>query len=73
VRNISYILAFMGVLMQLAAAAAWWNIFRQPEPAPTAGRLQRATGRANLAAIAAMGAFGLCAVAAILAIISWMV
>jgi len=72
VRNVSYMLALIGMIVQLAAAAAWWGIFRQPETEPTAGRLQQATSRANLAAIATMGAFGLCAVAAILAILSWL-
>lgn len=71
-RNASYMLALIGMLIQLAAAAAWWNIFRQPVAKPAAGRLEYNTRSANLAAVASVTAFGICAVAAIFAIVGWL-
>ena len=72
-RNVSYMLAFIGMFVQLGATAAWWNIFRQPIPAPSAGRLKQDTRRANSAAIATVAAFGLSVVAAFLAIVGWII
>ena len=71
-RDASYILALIGMFILLAAGAAWWDIFRQPETVPSSGRVQLDTRRANLAAIATVAALGLSVVAAFLAIVSWM-
>ena len=67
----SYMVALIGALVLLAAAAAWWKIFRQPRTAPSARRLAENDRLANSAAIAIAAAFGISAVAAILAIIRW--
>lgn len=71
-RDASYILALIGMFVLLAAGAAWWDIFRQPQTVPSTGRLQLHPRRANVAAIATVAAFGLSVVAAFLAIVSWM-
>lgn len=70
-QEISYVIALVGTLMLLASAAAWWNVFRQSQLQPAAGRLEQDT-RENTAAIALVAAFGLSLVAAILAIFAWM-
>lgn len=70
-QEFSYLIALVGTLVLLASGAAWWNVFRQPQLQPVAGRLEQDT-RENTAAIALVVAFGLSLVAAILAIFAWM-
>lgn len=70
-QEVSYLIALVGTLVLLASGAGWWNIFRQPQLQPVAGRLEQDT-RENTAAIALVVAFGLSLVAAILAIFAWM-
>jgi hypothetical protein len=71
VQEISYVIALVGTLVLFASGAEWWNVFRQPQLQPAAGRLKQDT-RENTAAIALVAAFGLSLVAAILAIFAWM-
>jgi hypothetical protein len=71
VQEISYIIALVGTMALLASGAAWWNALGRPQLQPVAGRLERDTRGANLAAMALVVAFGLSLVAAILAIYAW--
>lgn len=70
-QEFSYIFAMVGIFALLGSGAAWWNVFRQRQLQPAAGRLERDT-RENRAAMALVAAFGLSLVAAILAIFAWM-
>ena len=70
-QEVSYLFALIGTIALLASGAAWWNVFRQPELQPVAGRLERDARDANSAAIALVAAFGFSMVAAILAIFAW--
>ncbi len=48
----SYVVAFLGALVLLAAAAAWWKVVREPEDEPTAGRVGLHSHRVKSAAMA---------------------
>lgn len=71
-RDAGYLLALIGTFVLLAAVAAWWKIFRQPETQPTAQRLEQDIRGVNSAAIATFLALALSAVAAILAVLAWL-
>ena len=72
-RDASYMVAFFGALILLAAAGAWWMIFRHPDKRPVGRGEPRApeSRRVKAAAIASVIAFGVCAVAAVLAVVGW--
>lgn len=67
----SYILAFLGASILLAAAAAWWNIVHQPDREVLVRGVVQDSPRVKSVAIASFIALGVSAVAALLAIIGW--
>jgi hypothetical protein len=67
----SYILAFFGASILLAAAAAWWNIVRRPDREVLVRGVVQDSGREKSVAIASVIALGVSAVAALLAIVGW--
>ena len=72
-REISYVVALLGALFLLAAAAAWWKVVREPEPEATKGRVGVDSRRVKAAATATAIAFGLCGVAAIIGVVDWFI
>ena len=68
-RAISYALALCAALFFLAAAAAWWRIYRDPRDDLTVGGVdsKRLKAAARLTAVT----FGLSGIAAILAVSDW--
>lgn len=68
--ELSYVLALLGGLFLLAAAAVWWRVYREASEAEAraAGIDSRLMGSA---AMLTSIAFGLSGVAAILAIVGW--
>ena len=70
-REASYVIAFFGGLVLLAAAWAWWKVVSEPEEEPTEGRVGVHSKRVKGAARATAIAFALSGIAAILAVVDW--
>jgi hypothetical protein len=70
-REASYVIAFFGGLVLLAAAWAWWKVVSEPEEEPTEGRVGVHSKRVKDAARATAIAFALSGIAAILAVVDW--
>ena len=67
-RETSYVVAFFGALVLLAAAWAWWKVVSEAEEEPTEGRVGVHSKRVKDAARATAIAFALSGIAAILAV-----
>jgi hypothetical protein len=70
-REASYVIAFFGGLVLLAAAWAWWKVVSEPEEEPTEGRVGVHSKRVKGAARATAIAFALSGLAAILGVADW--
>lgn len=70
-REISYVVAFFGAVLLLAAAGAWWKIVREPEQDSTGAPRGIDSRSVRSAAKATAIAFCLSGVAAILAVLDW--
>ena len=70
-RELSYIIALMGGLVLLVAAAAWWKVVREPEPESKEGRDGLDSRRVKAAARTTAIAFALSGLAAIVAVVDW--
>lgn len=71
-RDISLIFAFLGAILFLIAAAAWWRVAREPEQRAEPG-VELDSRSVKSAAKATSFAFGLSGIAAILAVADWVV
>ena len=72
-RELSYIVALLGGLVLLVAAAAWWRVVREPEQESTEGRVGLDSNRVKAAARMTAAAFALSGIAAILAVVGWII
>ena len=70
-REASYVIAFFGGLVLLAAAWAWWQVVSETEEEPTEGRVGVHSKRVKGAARATAIAFALSGIAAIVAVVDW--
>ena len=69
-REASYLVALLGGLFLLAAAAVWWRVYSESSEAKT--REAGIDSRLFLsAAMLTSVAFGVCGLAAILAVVGW--
>ena len=70
-RDISYILAILGVLALFASAVSWKEAVGEPGLVPTLGRIDLYSRGVRSAAVATIVAFGLGSAAAVVAILGW--
>ena len=71
-REVSYVVALVGGLFLLAAAAVWWRVYSETREA----RARAAgidTGLFRSAAMLTSVAFGISGLAAVLAVVSWFI
>ena len=70
-RDLSFMVAFLGGLFLLAAANAWWKIYRKPRGDLTDAMDTPASPRLKSAGFLTAVALGLSGLAAILGVVGW--